>query len=252
MRTPLTFWNALRSGDGTGGVYDWRYLPAGASRIASIPALVLLGAFIGFGALAREADLPLAQLAFMVPAIWALPSHLILLGGIVAGTPLPVVAVAVALASVRMLPMVMALMPLLRVEGTRVWHLFAVSNLVAITAWVHVLERADDLPTRGRLPYFVGFAGTMMIATTIVASITYVQAAVLPALVMAGLYFLTPLYFSTSVWRSAALNAERFALLAGFVAGPVAMWLLPQSGLLVGGLAAGFAGFAFWIVTRRC
>ena len=231
--------------------YDWTYLRKGAARIRSVPALILLSAFVGFGALAREAGLPLGQLAFLVPSIWALPSHLIVLAGIVSDAPLLIVASSVALASVRMLPMTMALVPVLRIGGTRWWHLALVSNMVAITAWVHTLERAADLPRRGRLPYFVGFAGTMMVSTTLVACATHAQSAALPLTVMAAFYFLTPLYFATSVWKSATVDAERVSLVVGFVAAPAVFAVLPQTGLLLAGCLAGAIGFAAWLLGWR-
>ncbi|MEM8750098.1 MAG: AzlC family ABC transporter permease [Pseudomonadota bacterium] len=220
-------------------------------NIASLPAIVLMSAFIGFGGLAREAGLPLEQLVFLVPVIWALPSHLILLAGIVGGAPLLVIAPAVALAAIRMMPMTMALMPAIRAPKSKQWHLLLASNLVAITAWVHTLEKASDIPQRGRLPYFVGFASTMAIATTCVAALVHQLAPALPPLAMACLYFLTPLYFATSIWNTARVKAEHAALIFGFVLGPIAWLIAPQAAILLAGSLGGVLAYAVHRMTRK-
>ncbi len=233
------------------GVYDWSWFPRGMANLFSLPALILISAFVGFGGLAREADLPLMQLIFIVPSIWALPSHLVALGGIVSGASLLVIAPAVALAAIRMMPMVMALVPEIRAPGSTRWHMLLVSNMVAITAWVHTLQKAPDIPRPGRLPYFVGFAGTMMVATTTTAATVHQLAANFPPVIMAGLYFLTPLYFAASIWNTSRVVAEKLALLLGFGLGPFFMLIVPQANILVAGLLGGIGAFGVHLLLSR-
>lgn len=235
-----------------GPVYDWSWYLRGMRNLFSLPALILLSAFVGFGGLAREADLPLSHLIFLIPVIWALPSHLVLLAGIVSGASLLAIAPAVALAAIRMMPMTMALMPEIRAPRTKQWHLLLASNLVAITAWVHTLQKARDIPARGRLPYFVGFASTMAVTTTVAASLVHQLAPTLPILAMAGLYFLTPLYFATSIWNTARVKAEQAALILGFGLGPVAAYLYPQAAILLAGVVGGTVAYgAHRLFARR-
>lgn len=226
------------------GAYDWSWFLKGVLRLFSIPSLILISAFVGFGGLTREAGIPLWQLVFMVPTIWALPSHLLLVSGISLGTPILAVAAAVALAAIRMLPMTMALIPEIRTPHSKTWHLLAVSNMIAITAWVHTLQRAPEIPREGRLPYFTGFAAIMMVATTCAAALVHQLAAAFPVFVMAGLYFLTPLYFAISTWSTARVRAEHLALILGFCLGPLFYWIVPQANTLLAGLVAGLAAFA--------
>ena len=233
------------------GVYDWSWYWKGIAGLLSVPALVLISAFVGFGGLAKEVGIPLSHLIFMVPVIWALPSHLIVVAGIVSGAPWPAIALAVALASIRMLPMTMALIPVIRVPGTKLWHLLAASNMIAVTAWVHTLQRSPDIPKNGRLPYFVGFGGAMMVATTTAASIVHEFSAELPVFVMAALYFLTPIYFATSTWNTARNNAEHIALILGFCLGPVFAISFAQTSILFAGVIGGVVAFAFHRLSQR-
>ena len=114
----------------TDSLYDWSWFARGMALVFSLPALILISAFVGFGGLAREAGISLGQLIFMVPTVWALPSHLILVSGISAGVPLLAIIPAVALAAVRMMPMTMALVPEIRLPGSKTWHLLLVSNMI--------------------------------------------------------------------------------------------------------------------------
>ncbi|MEO0547944.1 MAG: AzlC family ABC transporter permease [Pseudomonadota bacterium] len=235
-----------------GPVYDWAWFPRGARNLFSLPSLILCSAFIGFGGIVREVGIPPWQVIFMVPAIWALPSHLVLVAGIAAGASFLTIAPAVALAAMRMMPMTMALVPEIRVAGTKRWHLLLVSNLVAITAWVHTLQKAQEIPPRGRLPYFTGFALANMLAVTTTAAVVYSVAAVFPPILMAGLYFLTPLYFASTIWNTARFKAEHLALAFGFCFGPLVALVLPQANILLGGLLGGvFAFLAHLTVLKR-
>jgi len=212
-------------------------------NIFSLPSLILCSAFVGFGGIVREVGIPFWQVAFMVPAVWALPSHLVLVAGIASGASVVTIAAAVALAAMRMMPMTMALVPEIRVPGTKRWHLLLVSNLVAITAWVHTLQKAPDIPPSGRLPYFTGFALTNMMAVTATALTVFSVAAVFPPILMAGLYFLTPLYFASTIWNTARFRAEHLALVMGFCLGPLVALVLPEANILVAGLLGGAFSF---------
>lgn len=233
------------------GVYDWSWFPRGMAQVLSLPALILISAFVGFGGLAREAGVSLGQLIFMVPTVWALPSHLILVSGIAAGIPLLAIIPAVALAAVRMMPMTMALVPEIRVPGSKTWHLLLVSNMIAITAWMHTIQKAPEIPRVGRLPFFAGFAGIMMVSTTVVSGLVHQLAATFPVPIMAALYFLTPIYFAASSWNTARVKAEHLALILGFGLGPLLFMVVPEANILFAGVIGGFAAFAFHkLVTR--
>ncbi|NKB54102.1 MAG: branched-chain amino acid ABC transporter permease [Rhizobiaceae bacterium] len=233
------------------GVYDWSWFTKGAAQLFSLPALILVSAFIGFGGLAREAGISLWQLIFMVPSIWALPSHLILVAGIAAGVPLLAIIPAVALAAVRMLPMTMAFIPEVRMPRSKTWHLLLISNMIAITAWMHTLQKAPAIPRNGRLPFFVGFAGILMVATTCAAALVHQLAASFPGYVMAALYFLTPIYFATSSWNTSRVPAEKLALVLGFCMGPLFFMVVPQANILFAGVIGGFAAFGFHKFANR-
>ena len=216
----------------------------GARGIASIPALVLMSSFIGFAGFAREAGFSLGESVFMVATIWALPSHLVLVGGVIAGASTLTIVIGVTLASVRLMPMVMAQMPLLRGKNTSKWTLLFLSHFIAITSWVFLQERYKSVPQDARASFFAGFAITIATVCTILVGITYSLAGTFPPILAAALFFLTPVYFLTSLWRAAWLLSDKWAMVLGLVLGPVFHMIAPDVDILLAGGIGGVAAFA--------
>src|SRR6476659_1355462 len=85
----------------------------------SVMAYVLIGTYIGIAALAHDFGFSLWWLAASTVLVWAGPAQVILVSALGAGaTPLET-ALAVGLSSVRLLPMVIPLLPLIKQPRTR-------------------------------------------------------------------------------------------------------------------------------------
>ena len=128
----------------------------------------------------KSLQVDLAQTVFLVAFVWALPSMIVVVGAVQAGTPLLATLLAVALSAARLMPMTMALMPVLRTEKTPKWVLYGLSHFVAITAWVFGMTRLPELPRAARVPYFTGFASTLTVVNMGVAAASWWAAATLP------------------------------------------------------------------------
>ncbi len=220
-----------------------RWYFKGVATAFSLPALILMSAFIGFAGLAREAGITLAQTLFMTAVVWALPAKVVLIGAILTGSSLPAAAFAVTLSSVRMTPMVVALMPELRAGRGRTWVLYLLSHFVAVTSWVLAMERIRNVPPAMRTAWYGGLGGTLILLNLGVVAVVYVLAGSLPPILSAALLMLTPLYFLTSLWASARESASHFAMIFGLVLGPVFHVLLPGFDLLAAGIIGGGAAF---------
>lgn len=223
----------------------------GARTAISLPGLLLCGAFIGFGAIARDTGLSLAEAAFMTAIIWALPAQIVLLGAMASGASLPAAAIAVTLTSVRLMPMVVAIVPEMRAGRTRNWVLYLLSHFVAVTSWVLAMERFRHVPRAFRTAFYGGIGCTLVAGMLLVLVVVYGTAAALPPLASAALVFLTPAYFLFSLWSSARERASHGAMIAGMVLGPVLHPVLPGFDLLAAGLIAGLGAFAFHAATTR-
>ncbi|MCT8998536.1 AzlC family ABC transporter permease [Chelativorans intermedius] len=217
----------------------------------SIPGLILVSAFVGFAGLARDAGLTLAQAVFMTGVVWALPGKVVLVGAILSGNGLPAAALAVALSSVRLAPMVVALTPEMRTPRTPAWVLYALSHFVAVTSWVLAMQQFRHVPRSMRTTYYAGLGATLVLVNMGVVAVVFAIAGRLPPAVSAALFFLTPMYFLTSLWGSARERAGQVAMVLGLVLGPVFHLLLPEFDLLAAGLVAGLAAFAIHLSAAR-
>ncbi|MBL8582714.1 MAG: AzlC family ABC transporter permease [Rhizobiaceae bacterium] len=217
----------------------------------SIPGLILSSAFIGFAGLAKEAGFSLTQTVFMTGIVWALPAKVVLVGAILSGASLPAAAFAVALSSVRLMPMVVALMPELRGPHTRKWVLYLLSHCVAVTSWVLAMERLPRVPRTMRTTYYGALGSTLVLFNMGVVAVVYAVADRLPDSVLAALFLLTPMYFLTSLWGSARESAAHFAMAFGLVLGPVMHVLVPGFDLLVAGIAGGAGAYVMHRLRAR-
>lgn len=216
----------------------------GMKGIVSLPGFILMTAYAGFTALAFQSGLTRGEAAFMTLAVWALPSQLIIVGAVTSGMGVLAAFAAVSLASIRMMPMVAALIPEVKSRKTSSILLLLLSHFVAITAWVYTLKRTDGIPREGRLAFFAGFGVTLTAVNALLVFSLYGVVSSLPPIAAGTLYFLTPMYFVMSIWDSARERVVYWALCAGLVMTPVSHWLAPRFDLLVTGLVAGTAVYA--------
>ena len=215
----------------------------GAKGLLSLPAFVLAFSFVGFAGIAREAGFTAGETMFMTFTIWALPAHLVLVDGVVAGAGMLTIALAVSLSSMRFMPMVMAFAPHLRASNARPWQLLLASHFLAITSWVYVTERLDRIPRHRLLAYYFGLSVPLTVVVTLITGTMHVLAANFPPPVVAGIYFMTPLYFAMSLIKTSRAASDRLALGFGFVLGPLLGLALPQIGTLLAGLVGGLAAY---------
>ena len=228
-----------------------RWFIIGASKAASIPGLILCTAHIGFADLAQQAGMTMVQAVFMVLFIWALPGMVVLLGAVLSGAGLLATAFAVALSSVRLTPMVVALVPELRGSKTRGLTLYLLAHFVAVTSWVIAMETVRNVPRDLRTSYYFGLGSILVALNMAVVAIVYAVSAALPPVVAAGLFLLTPMYFLTSLWGSAREQAAHIAMVLGLVLGPVLHLLAPGFDLLGAGLLGGGVAYAAHLIKDR-
>jgi predicted branched-subunit amino acid permease len=166
-------------------------------------------------------------------------------GAINAGNGIFSAAFAVALSSMRLTPMVVALIPEMRTPRTSKWMLYLVSHFVAVTAWVLALEQMHRVPPERRTVWFLGLGSTLILINMIVVAVIYTLAADLPDALSAALLLLTPLYFVTSLWGSARERAGHVAMISGLLLWPLIHLVLPDFSLLATGVIGGAIAFGY-------
>ncbi len=228
-----------------------RWFLIGASESVSVPGLVLCTAHVGFAGLAQEANMSMGVAVFMVLAVWALPAMVVLLGAVLSGAGLLAAAFAVALSSVRLTPMVVALVPELRGPRASRLAMYLLAHFVAVTSWVIAMENLRRVPREFRTSYYFGLGATLVAINMVVVAVVYAVAPALPPAVAAGLFLLTPMYFLTSLWGSARETATYVAMVLGLVLGPLLHFVTPGLDLLGAGLLGGGLAYAVHLMQAR-
>ena len=210
---------------------------------AEIPALILSATGAGFGALAHDAGIQFGHTAFMSVVLFATPAQVVLVDQLARGSSLLGGTFAVMLTAIRLLPMTVTVMPLLRGPATRRWQYALASHFVAITGWAEAYRRLPQLPERLRMPYFLGMGSALVMCLLIGTIAGYLVAGVVPPLLTSALLFMTPMYFAMSLVLNARQSMDWWALGAGAVLGPVMFIAAPGFDLLLTGLVGGTIAF---------
>jgi predicted branched-subunit amino acid permease len=214
------------------------------SALTSVFFLVLAGTYIGLGAIAHDFGFSSWWVALSTVLVWAGPAQVILVSAIGTGSAPVEAAIAVSLSGIRLFPMVVALLPLLRTERTRLRDLLLPTHFTSVSMWVESLRLLPAIPREQRIAFCNGLSSGYMAGATAFGFAGYYLAAGLPTLLAAALLFLTPMSFLISTARNARALLDRLALIFGFAIGPVlAAWNvqldLMWTGVVGGTLAYG-------------
>jgi predicted branched-subunit amino acid permease len=215
------------------------------SALTSVFVLVLAGTYVGIGAIAHDFGFSSLWLALSTVLVWAAPAQVILLSALGAGSTLIETAIAVSLTAIRLFPMVVALLPLLRGEGRRFGHLLLPAHFTSISMWVESLRLLPAMPREWRLAFCNGLSVTYMSTAVVFGFVGFYLAAGLPSLLAGALLFLTPMSFLISTARNARTLVDRLALFFGIVIGPLFAWYQIGLDLMWTGIVGGTAAYAF-------
>lgn len=215
----------------------------GLLLVLSVPAFVLFSTSIGFGALARDGGFDLAHAVFMSATMFALPNQVVLVDQLARGATLAGAALAVTLTAVRLMPMTVTLVPLLRGTRRRLLLETLAVHFIAISTWIEGHRRLPALPPDLRLPYHFGVGITMAAMITLGTVTGYLLVAGLPPLVNAALLFTTPLYFFLSLVSTSQSRMDLAAVALGCGLAPALHLVVPGFDLLATGLIGGTLAF---------
>jgi predicted branched-subunit amino acid permease len=227
---------------------DWgwqRVALAGMRDALSFPAWVVGFGLVGVGSLARDVGYPVEAAVLSTMLVWAGPSQVIFFGSIAAGAAWSAIALAVGFASLRFLPMTVALLPLLRRPGQGVATQILLAHYIAVTSWTEGLRRLPGVPPPQRVAYFLGFANACVLLSSLGTYAGYYLVGALPIPLAAGLLCLTPIFFLASLAAGIRHRGDVVAMTLGLVLAPVFDRLVGGGfDLIFSGLIAGSTAFA--------
>ncbi|CAN5267008.1 AzlC family ABC transporter permease [soil metagenome] len=214
------------------------------SALSSVLALVLFGTFIGIGAFAHDTGFTLGWAVASTVLVWAGPAQIILISTSHAGATVLESALAVTISAIRLLPMVVAVLPMMRTPQTRMRQLALPAHLVAVTVWVESFRLLPHVPRERRIAFVNGLGGGLVFLSCVATVIGYGLAANLPPLLTAGILALTPLTFLLSTARNAHRLVDKLALALGLALYPLVQLMHTGVDILICGVTSGTIAYA--------
>lgn len=223
------------------------FLDGLAASARSVFLFVVFGTYIGIGALAHDLNFSLPWALGTTLLVWAAPNQVILISALGAGMAPLAAAVAVSLSGVRLLPMVVSLLPLIKTPSVRTRTLIVPAHFTAISVWVEGLRLLPGVERARRIAFYNGLGVGLLASASAGTAAGFSLAASLPVLFAAALLFLTPASFLVSTYASSRRAVDRLALGLGLaVGGALALANVPLD-LVWTGLVAGTLA---WLVQR--
>ena len=210
-----------------------------SSVTATVLSLVLFATYIGIGALAHEAHFSLAWALMSTALVWAGPAQIILISTLASGATIVQSAIAVTVSAIRLFPMVVAVMPMLRTPEMKRRQLILVAHFTAITLWVECHRFLPQVPRDKRIAFVHGLGCGLLCISLCANTIGYFLAATLSQTFASAILLLTPLAFLFSTARNSKELADVVALVLGLVLYPLAARMNSGLDILVSGVVAG-------------
>jgi len=215
--------------------YGWGF----RSVTDTVLSLVLFATYLGIGALAHDSHFSLGWALAATLFVWAGPAQIILISTLGSGATVIQAAIAVTVSAIRLFPMVVSVMPMMRTPETRRRHLILVAHLTAVTLWVECFRFLPQVPRDRRIAFIHGLGSGLVVICMTATATGYGLAANLPQLLAAGILMLTPLAFLFSTARNSRELSDILALALGLLLFPLAAMLDTGVDILISGIAAG-------------
>src|SRR5260370_11580062 len=209
------------------------------SVASTVLTLVLFATYLGIGALAHDTHFSLAWALASTTFVWAGPAQMILISTLGSGATVVQAAIAVTVSAIRLFPMVVSVLPMMRTPQTKRRQLVLATHFIAVTLWVECFRLLPRVPRERRIAFTHGL-GVGLLSVCLVATATgYGLAANLPQLFGAAILLLTPLAFLLSTARNCRRLADVLALVLGLALFPPACMLHSGVDILISGVSAG-------------
>jgi predicted branched-subunit amino acid permease len=214
------------------------------SVTSTILTLVLFATYLGIGALAHDTHFSLGWTLASTTFVWAGPAQIILISTLGSGATVLQAAIAVTLSAIRLFPMVVSVLPLVRSPETKRRQLVLVAHFIAVTLWVECVRLLPRVPRRHRIAFTHGLGFGLLSVCLVATALGYGLAANLPQLFGAAILLLTPLAFLLSTARNCRQLADVVALVVGLALFPLVSILHTGVDILISGMSAGTIAYA--------
>ena len=210
-----------------------------SSVASTVLTPVLFATYLGIGALAHDSHFSLGWVLGSTLLVWAGPAQIILISMLGSGATAVQAAIAVTVSAIRLFPMVVSVLPLVKMPNTKRRHLVLVTHFIAVTLWVECYRLLPRVPRERRIAFTHGLGCGLVTVCMIATTLGYGLAANLPPLFAAAILLLTPLAFLLSTARNCRQVSDVLALVLGLALFPLVSMLHTGVDILISGITAG-------------
>jgi predicted branched-subunit amino acid permease len=209
------------------------------SVASTVLTLVLFATYLGIGALAHDTHFSLGWVLASTALVWAGPAQIILISTLGSGATVLQAAIAVTVSAIRLFPMVVSVLPMMRTPKKKRRHLVLATHFIAVTLWVECFRLLPQVPRERRIAFTHGLGVGLVSVCLVANAIGYSLAANLPQLFGAAILLLTPLAFLLSTARNCRQLVDILALVLGLALFPLVTMLHTGVDILISGVSAG-------------
>ena len=214
------------------------------SVTSTVLTLVLFATYLGIGALAHDTHFSLGWVLASTLFVWAGPAQIILISTLGSGATVVQAAIAVTVSAIRLFPMVVSVLPLVRSPETKRLQLILATHFIAVTLWVESFRLLPQVPRGRRIAFTHGLGCGLLSVCLFATTLGYGLAANLPQLFGAAILLLTPLAFLLSTARNCRQLSDVLALVLGLALFPLVSMLHTGVDILISGASAGTIAYA--------
>lgn len=221
----------------------------GVRHALGVPGIAVFSSMFGFGAFAKAAGFDFALAVMSTLTLWALPGQVVFAELYPSGS-LVVVFFGVFFANARFFPLALATIPML--EGAarfRPIH-FVYAQLMSVISWSQLTRMVPTLPLPDRVPYFYGFTLTVIIVAGIATASGFLISGTVPDHLRLVFLVIPAIYFIL-ISAGAKGRLPVLSVLFGAACVPIVELVLPNWGLVLGGVLGGSVAFGIDHVWRR-
>lgn len=212
----------------------------GLSAVSStVLTLVLFATYLGIGALAHDSRFSLAWVLLSTILVWAGPAQIILISMLGSGATVVQATIAVTVSAIRLFPMVVSVLPIMRPPKAKRRQLILATHFIAVTLWVECYRLLPRVPRARRIAFTHGLGVALCSVCLVATTLGYVLAGSLPQLFAAAILLLTPLAFLLSTARNCRQVSDVLALTLGLALFPLVSRLHTGVDILISGISAG-------------
>lgn len=210
------------------------------TRTSFSPAgMILFITFFAYGALVNGSNLPLEVGIGLTIFVFAIPGQVVLVDEIARGSSLITAAIVTTFTAIRLLPLTVSMLPVVRNETTPKWMEVVICHFVAVTVWTQSMMVLPTLPREQRASHCLGFCCGLMVLVTIGTCLGFYAAHMLPKNIAAATLMVTPIYFFLSLFNTAKVIVEKLAFAFGTIIAIPLIFMVPNFSLIGSGLIGG-------------